>query len=243
MGIYLDGIAGVAPNLGTMAYETATNYFKCDCTNPLTGLSVLRNVTNSYIFVGGGTGVYDGSGSGFLVYGKDHVAAGSMYLSVTNAAKNANINVVSINGNTDLPSMSLNGFRITNVAEATTAADALRLNDWAAWTPTLTWATGTPASVTTYARWSRIGKTIFFMFTTTSADANGCTGLTVTLPVASRATSTFENIPCMQQNDTTWLNPLAYIDTTNSLIKFINFATVADGKTVTIHSEGFYEIS
>jgi hypothetical protein len=80
-----------------------------------------------------------------------------------------------------------------------------------------------------------------------SADANGCTALTSTLPVTPKDNNDYTAVTANQLNDTTWLNPLCYIDCLdgtagNRLLKFHSLATVADTKTVTLEIAGSYEI-
>jgi hypothetical protein len=128
-----------------------------------------------------------------------------------------------------------------------TTSGSITYRTWTAWTPTLTWATGTPASVTTVARYTVTDGICHFTFRTTSADSNGCTGLTVTLPITPKDINTMHAVTSRQLNDATWLDPMGYIDMTdntpaNRLLTFHGFATVADGATVTVEVSGEYEI-
>lgn len=128
-----------------------------------------------------------------------------------------------------------------------TTSGSITYRTWTAWTPTLTWATGTPASVTTVARYTITDGICHFTFRTTSADSNGCTGLTVTLPKTPKDINTMHAVTSRQLNDATWLDPMGYIDMTddtpaNRLLTFHGFATVADGATVTVEVSGEYEI-
>lgn len=114
---------------------------------------------------------------------------------------------------------------------------------WAAWTPTLTWTTGTPASVTTVARWMRINKTVFFNFYTSSADGNGATVLTISLPVAPKDNNSFIPVQALQLQNTTWTNPEAFIDDNASVIAFYGFSTATDNQAIKIIVSGQYEIA
>jgi len=55
---------------------------------------------------------------------------------------------------------------------------------WMNYAPALTWTTGTPAAITTIARYSKVGTTVHFTVDISSADSNGATDLTISLPVA-----------------------------------------------------------
>lgn len=114
---------------------------------------------------------------------------------------------------------------------------------WAAWTPTLTWTTGAPASVTTVARYMKTNKTVFFNFRCASADGNGATALKFTLPVAPKDNNSFVAATALQKQNATWTNPEAYIDDGTSYVEFRGFATATDGEAVEVIVTGFYEIA
>lgn len=119
---------------------------------------------------------------------------------------------------------------------------------WASWSPTLTWTTGTPASLTTVARYKKVGKTVFFTFHTTSADANGATQLTVTLPETPADINSYVACSGYQLQNTTYYDCRPYIDATdntagNRVLTFRSFQTATDAQTVTIAVSGFYEIA
>jgi len=114
-----------------------------------------------------------------------------------------------------------------------------------AYTPTLAWMTGTPATITTIARTWRYLTTVWFVVDISSANGNGATALTITLPTTP--TNNGNNIPCsaLQLNNTTWSDPLAYIlaDGSNNKINFRAFTPVAAGNAIKIQVSGFYEMS
>lgn len=146
--------------------------------------------------------------------------------------------------------LSLRGNPITNLGAPIDLTDAAPKNyvdgkfpAWSAWTPTLVWTTGTPSGINTTARYVKIGKIVFFEFTIVSADSNGCSDLTISLPVSCVATSIYCNFPCYESNSVIWTNPLGYIDTDNSLLKFRTFSTVLDGNGVRVEGQGFYEVA
>jgi len=56
--------------------------------------------------------------------------------------------------------------------------------NWADYIPVKTWETGTPAGITTIARYIKVGKVVTFTIDISSADSNGCTGLIISLPEA-----------------------------------------------------------
>lgn len=129
----------------------------------------------------------------------------------------------------------LNDFTITQL---------IALNSvWKNWTPTLTWTTATPASVTTVARYITIGNTCFFNFMCTSADGNAATQLSISLPVAAKDNNSFISFTAQELVDTTWSNPLAYLDDDSGGITFRIFSVATDTKTVTVVVTGQYEVS
>jgi hypothetical protein len=90
--------------------------------------------------------------------------------------------------------LSMGGYNISNLGSPVASSDAATkayvdsaggvVIPWTMWSPSLTWSTGTPSGVSTIARYTQIGKVITFTIDITSTDSNGCTGLTVSLPVA-----------------------------------------------------------
>jgi len=117
---------------------------------------------------------------------------------------------------------------------------------WSAWTPTLTWATATPVSVSTTARYARIGNTIFFVIYITSTDSNATTGLTITgLPGNPYSGTVYPVVSAYENYNTAGtkvvlaavINP----DSGSQNLQFLNFATPTDGQKVQVYVTGFYE--
>ena len=67
------------------------------------------------------------------------------------------------------------------------------IENWADFTPSITWNTATPTNVTTYCRYKQIGKTVHVKLKIFCSNANGTDGFTdITLPLPIR--KTFYNI-------------------------------------------------
>lgn len=119
----------------------------------------------------------------------------------------------------------------------------LGVGSWSAWTPELTWTTGTPASLTTVARYMKINKTVFFNFYCSSADANGATALTISLPVAPKDNNSFIPVNSLQLQNATWSNPFGYIDDEASVIAFYKLTTGTDAQAIKVIVSGQYEVA
>jgi hypothetical protein len=121
------------------------------------------------------------------------------------------------------------------------------VDPWNTWTPSLTWTTGTPASPTTVARYQIQGSRVFFVFESTSADGNGGTALTVTLPITPKDVNEMNTVSGIQLQNATYSNPLSYIDQTNDtagnrLLTFRALSTCTDGEACSVFVSGSYEI-
>ena len=141
--------------------------------------------------------------------------------------------------------LNMNNFRISNVGNATTNGDALNYRAWQAWTPTNTWTTATPENPTTTARYTIVGKTCHFSYYVNSADSNGATGLTITLPTAPANRGTFPIFSAMEiygASGTTYGSPIAYLNEATSLIRFLNFNAGTDGQRIAVRVTGLYEV-
>jgi hypothetical protein len=118
---------------------------------------------------------------------------------------------------------------------------------WAAWTPTDTWGTADPASITTVARWIREGDIVHFHIDISSADSNATDSLTLTLPVDpvdNNDRTALHSIQKAGAGGATYSDPLAYIDmdSGSKLIKFYNFTAGTDGQAIAIIVSGSYEV-
>jgi len=100
-------------SLGTMAYETATGYFKCDCSNAITAFGIHRDVNDSLIQLLGGT--TSAFGAIINLFGSTHaVYPGALHFYVSNAAKNAYVLAAHI-PSADAPSLNMASHDIVNV--------------------------------------------------------------------------------------------------------------------------------
>jgi len=114
---------------------------------------------------------------------------------------------------------------------------------WTSWIPTLTWTTGTPeGSVVTKARYKIIDGICHFTFYYSATDANDATALTISLPVLPKDNDTLTALQSQELADTTWSNPIAYIDDGGTTIVFRSFSTIANTKAVKVLVTGSYEI-
>jgi hypothetical protein len=119
----------------------------------------------------------------------------------------------------------------------------VKSSKWTEWTPTLTWTTGTPeGSVVTKARHKIVDGVCDFSFYYSATDGNGATALTISLPVLPKDNDTLTSLSSQELSDTTWSNPLAYIEDGATTITFRSLTTIADTKAVKILVTGSYEI-
>lgn len=120
---------------------------------------------------------------------------------------------------------------------------AVKTSKWTEWTPTLTWTTGTPeGSVVTKARYKIVDGVCNFAFYYSATDGNGATALTISLPALPKDNDSLTALQAQELSDTTWSNPLAYIDDGGTTIVFRSFTTIADTKAVKVLVAGSYEI-
>lgn len=114
---------------------------------------------------------------------------------------------------------------------------------WTEWIPTLTWTTGTPeGSVVTKARYKIVDGVCYFNFYYSATDGNAATALTITLPVPPKDNDSVISLIAQEKSDTTWSDPLAYIDDGATTIAFRSLTTIADTKAVIVMVTGSYEI-
>jgi len=119
----------------------------------------------------------------------------------------------------------------------------VKSSEWTPWTPTLTWTTGTPATnVVTKARYKISDGVCYFSFYYTADDGNGATALTISLPVLPKDNDSLTALQSQEKVDTTWSNPLAYIDDGATTIAFRSLSAATDTKAVIVMVTGNYEI-
>lgn len=181
----------------------------------------------------------------------------------TTSFANITKNVIFVSSNaaspsaTKLPSHKMTvalWYRIQSIARTITDLTQ-KVNDvitkvpdgiWKNWTPVLSWTTATPDNITTVARYTTIGKTCFFHLTASSADSNGCTGLSISLPLecAAPANTHFQCCQYSGASGTTYTDPFAYVGNGVSAgyIYFRQFAACTNGQVVAVQMSGFYTI-
>jgi len=149
--------------------------------------------------------------------------------------------------------LSMGGFNISNLLDPVAAQDATTKNyvdavgqAWAMWTPTLAWGTATPTGITTKARWTQIGRIVFYSTSIYATDSNGCTSLTITSPKAGVVTGMYPPSDGHEQYGVglaTRRDPLAYYDPSLDKIYFNDFAAGTDEQPIYIAVSGSYEVS
>ncbi len=119
---------------------------------------------------------------------------------------------------------------------------------WTTWTPTLTWGTADPDSITTVARYMRDGTRVCFHVDISSADSNAASSLTITLPVDPVDNNDYTSVSSREiagGGGATWSDPLAYInmDSADKKINFAAFTTGTDDQAIRILVSGSYEVA
>ena len=127
--------------------------------------------------------------------------------------------------------------------------------DWQNWTPTLTWTGTTPLGLTTVAKYTQIGRTVFFQFQTARAATTNLitnSALTISLPVdpSTDAMSIPAEAYQLAYTGSTYTDMQGYIDTTTTgpssiyhLIKFRNYVARIGGSIAeAIYINGFYPV-
>lgn len=223
---------------------------KCDGSHAATTTTVpiiKHAADNALLQFLAGTSI-SGKGSILNLWGADHAThPGEIGLFVPNAAKSTYVQALKIAGVTDTPVIDMLNHRVAGVAAATTAGDAIPFQAWATWTPTLTWTTGTPASLTTTCRWTQLGNIVFFNLYLNSADSNGCTNLTFTLPSTPSNTGCYPIFTARELYGvagTTYANITFYGTQSgaDNLARTNQFQAATDGQRIQIICQGFYEV-
>lgn len=117
-------------------------------------------------------------------------------------------------------------------------------NQWQTWTPTLTWGTAIPISITAVARYKVIGKTVFFTIYVSATDGNGAVApLTATLPVIPKTNIVFPAITCRQSVGGTVSARSGYVrdNGTNNDVT-VSLTTSTALSALLVYISGFYEI-
>lgn len=123
-------VTGDAPQLdhgilGGLSDDDHTQYVLWALGKAMSGTAFYRDVLDSLFQFRGGD-LTAGSGAIYSCYGKNNASyPGAHLFFVPNAAKNANIIVINVLGNTDTPTVSLNTWKITNLGDPTDAQDAV----------------------------------------------------------------------------------------------------------------------
>jgi hypothetical protein len=104
-------------------------------------------------------------------------------------------------------------------------------NNWKSWTPTLTWAGGTPVVSTVQARYTTGGYACKGYVVIDISDGNGATALNISLPVAVKDDAP-PNLPAYGEEYLSVggaSNPIPYLNRNDSTLRFRTLATIADG--------------
>lgn len=111
------------------------------------------------------------------------------------------------------------------------------------YTPTLTFTGTPPSSITTVARYNKIGNRVNFNISLSSVDGNGATNLQISLPVTPKDNNSIIAVTAQEKVDTTWSDPLGYIDDdAGNGIEFRNFSTATDAVAWEMIISGSYEV-
>jgi hypothetical protein len=135
--------------------------------------------------------------------------------------------------------------KITNLAAPTTDGDTLPFQAWiGTFSTTDTTTTGNPNVTSKLFRYYQIGKTVFFKYYRDSANSNGITGLTISLPIAPAANGMiYQTLTALETATASSADPLAYLDLTDNLIHFANFIPGTIGQSWIMIVTGFYEVA
>lgn len=252
------GTTGDAPilhhgELSGLTDDDHVRYFDKDLSKGVTGAQIKRDNDDSGIYLAGG--ISAGAHGAFIeVDGRDYISApGRVRIGIPNAAKSSYKTILSVAGVTDTPVPDMGGWIWTNLHDPTAAQDVATKNyvddvgqAWANWSPTVTWGTATPTVTATVARWTRIGRVVFFYVYITISDGKGATSCTVSLPVSVPSVSNgYEIINGTEVVATTRSYPVPYIDhssPSNNLL-FASFSTMTNLQIARLGATGFYEVA
>jgi hypothetical protein len=117
------------------------------------------------------------------------------------------------------------------------------LSAWSTWSPIYTWGTANPTGVTTYARYAKEGKLVFWNLYLQVTDSKATTGLTITnLPYAVSSNQQVYAAASTEDYNTAQIyvatNSIFYYD---GNIYVHNWVTPTTGQQVSYWASGFYE--
>jgi hypothetical protein len=119
------------------------------------------------------------------------------------------------------------------------------IDNWIDFTPSITWNTATPNSITTYARYKQIGKTIFCKIKLLSSDGNGCDGFVLTPPITAK--NIFFNIikpySLILNNSDKRIETIEFNHSNNLLLQSYFANAVPSGSKMEIYLDFEYEIN
>lgn len=127
------------------------------------------------------------------------------------------------------------------------------VHGFTAFTPSETWTTGTPASITKVGRFKMFGdKAMGFIYNTESADSNACSALTVAVPNGIippdyNTYCAFTSIEKAGAGGATYYDVAGVVDqldgtAENRLLKFLGFTAGTDAQAVGVYAAGVIEV-
>jgi len=132
------------------------------------------------------------------------------------------------------------------ISAATAATPGLvEHQNWGDYVPSWVFGTADPTTnVVKVGRYMQVGNMVTFYCSFEADDGNDGTLTSVTLPVAPTDTNTQIPLRSLQKVNTTWTDPLCYIDATTSLNIQAHTATVCtDAAACAYYISGSYEVS
>jgi hypothetical protein len=189
------GGAGDAPilhhgGLSGLTDDDHVRYFDKDGSKALTGYRIQRNVDSELLEIHGGT-LTAGKGGVIVVGGADSGTwQGGIAFFTPNAAKSTHQGVMQVIGDTDTPYLHMQSHAIKSLLNPVDAQDAATKHyvdadgqAWEAFSATWTWVGTPPDSPTIVYRWTRVGRIVHVNGYYYSANCNGSSLTSVTLPV------------------------------------------------------------
>jgi len=185
-------------------------------------------------------------GSGKLAAGWGGAASTLATLDGSSKVVEDPANATATPGNAKIPisdgSAHLDGW----ISAATAATPGLvEHQNWGDYVPSWVFGTADPTTnVVKVGRYMQVGNMVTFYCSFEADDGNDGTLTSVTLPVAPTDTNTQIPLRSLQKVNTTWTDPLCYIDATTSLNIQAHTATVCtDAAACAYYISGSYEVS